>query len=146
MKWEPVTEQDKITLEKIKANPFYATCFKLLSREDPWYIEGGVVDHAHNFGAFGIYVNDFRKLKVKNWRDITQNFNAFVKIMKRAIREFKTTDAETLFAVAVLRIGTVRKLKYNHKLTMSQEAEIEHFYKKVLPNFRRVYGKFSRKE
>lgn len=145
MSWEPVTEQDKITLAKIKANPFYATCFKMLSGENPLHKELPL-PRSYHFGAFNLFYQDFRKLKVKKWKDLTQNFNGFVKIIKKASKEFKTQDPEVLFAVAFLKIGTVRKLKYNHKLTMSQEADLEQFRKRVLPKFRRVYGEFCSKK
>lgn len=134
MTWEPKTKEDFETRDKIRENPYYWACFRIESSENP--LIANKTSSAK--GAFQLTRAICQAFHVKDPFDITENFNAFVKLTNEN-RERFGDDPNTLYSAHYLGATLKEKLLEGEELDEDEETIVEYYDTVVYKRFKKVY-------
>lgn len=145
--WKPTKPEDFETLKKIKGNKFSYAVAKFESSMNP--LAENPVSSAR--GMFQLLLSIRKAFNVTDWRDVTQNYNGFIKLLRENIGIFKTYDPLVLYAAHYLGATVLQKHMgiWTKRLptggivglNFQQQLIVDEFYKNILPDFKETYIK-----
>lgn len=135
MSWQPVTEQDKETLAKIHADPYYWTVFKIESDENP--LVASKISSAK--GAFQLIKATRDAEHVTKPFNLTQNFNGFVALTDENKRRFGS-DPERLYSAHFLGATLLARVIGGQQINHEDRKIVDEYKKDIRPRFNKTYA------